>query len=67
VICYRDLLFLSYALIKRCGGSECYTYVRVFKHVGNCSYFGAMVSESGLDLVVFTFQSFGQFSDVSVD
>jgi len=45
--CYRGLLFLSYALMKRCGGSECYTYIRVFNHVGNCSYFRAMVGESG--------------------
>ena len=67
--------------MKHCGGSECYTYVRVFnplnaklnptchslallgahpilhisrvrvKHVGNCSYFWAMIGESGPDLV----------------
>jgi len=56
VICYRGLLFRSYALMQRCGNSECYTYVRVFKHVGNCSYFWVVVGESGPDLVVFLFK-----------
>jgi hypothetical protein len=56
VICYRGLFFRSYALLQFCGSSECYTYVRVFKHVGNCSYFWAMVGESGPDLDVFLFR-----------
>jgi len=56
VICYRGLCFRSYELVHCCGSSECYTNVRVFKHVGNCYYFWAMVSESGPDLVVFLFR-----------
>jgi hypothetical protein len=62
VIYYRSLLFRSYALMKRSGGSEC--LYSCFKYVGNCSYFWAMVGESGPDLV--SFQSFGRFSGVTV-
>ena len=66
MICYSGLLFRSYALVQRCGSSECCTHVRVFKHVGNCSYFWAMVGESGPDLV-FLFRVLVGFFSVSVD
>jgi len=47
------MLFLFYALLCRCGGSECYVYICVLEQSGDCSYFWAMIGESGPDSFVF--------------
>jgi len=46
------MFFLFYVLLCR-GGSECYVYIGVLEQIGDCSYFWAMIGESGPDLVVF--------------
>ena len=47
------VFFLFYVLLFLCGGSECYVYIGVLEQIGDCSYFWAMIGESGPDLVVF--------------
>jgi len=44
-------VFLFYVLRCRCGGTERYVYIGVIEHIGDCSYFWAMIGESGPDLV----------------
>jgi hypothetical protein len=58
MIWYTGLFFRSYELVQCYGSLECYTYVCVFKQIGNFSYFGAMVSECDPDIVVFLFGFF---------
>jgi len=47
------MFFLFYVSLCRCGGSECCVYIGVLEQIGYCSYFWAMIGESGPDLVVF--------------
>jgi len=46
------MLFLFHVLLCRCG-SECYVYIGFLEQICDCSYFRAMIGESGPDLVVF--------------
>jgi len=46
------MFFLFYVLLCRCSGSECYVYIGVLEQMVDCSYFWAMIGESGPDLVI---------------
>jgi hypothetical protein len=58
MIWYTGLFFRSYKLVQCFGSLERYTYVGVFKQIGNFSYFGAMVSECGPDFAAFLYSFF---------
>ena len=47
------MFFLFYVLLCRCGGSECYVYIGVLEQIGNCSYFWAMIGESGPFYIIY--------------
>jgi hypothetical protein len=53
MICGMDLCYGSYELVQCCSSLERYTFIGVFKEIGNFSYLGAIVSNCGSDLVVF--------------